>query len=347
MAKTKHTHVPRKQKTKKFDLRPFAIGTIAVGLILVTFSLHAAPTGQLQQTPKVVTASAPAPRQQASPAKPTPAPQPTPAPTPSPKPAVAAVIPQGTKPEPVVTPSPSSSVSSLAPVTTSGSSTSSPASGSATAASPPATTTGYTSANWSGYLAANGSFSAITGSWVVPSVTGVSGVTTADSAWIGIGGVTSGDLIQVGTEDQVSPTGQVFNAAFYELLPDSAITIPSISVSAGDTMIASLKQTSLNQWTITITDQTNGQSFTLNTTYASSDSSAEWIEEDPSYSFRRQVPFDNFHSISFSSGTTTLNENTITIPNSNAEPVTMLDRFGNPIATPSALTGSGFSVTRN
>src|SRR5581483_11881915 len=97
----------------------------------------------------------------------------------------------------------------------------------------------------------------------------------------------SGDLIQVGTQDTVSPTGRSSSSAFYELLPESSTIIPAIAVSTGDHMSASLIETASNEWTITITDTTNGQSFVKNVGYISSNSSAEWIEEDPSYTFRR------------------------------------------------------------
>ncbi len=120
-----------------------------------------------------------------------------------------------------------------------------------------------------------------------------------------------------------------------------------MTVSPGDAITASLREISTSEWTITINDQTNGESFTLNTSYSSLNSSAEWIEEDPSYSFRRQIPFDNFHIVNFSTGTTTSNGTTVGIGVTGSEPVTMVDQFGNPTATPSPLSGSSFSVTRN
>jgi hypothetical protein len=352
MAKKKRKKTTR-LRARLHALQPLAIVAISttfLGLALVT---HSAPVKHTASSPKAVAVTSPAPEQQTStsaPAK-SPAATTTPSPTPSvvkstPTPVTHATIPQSTKPEPVVTPSPSSSVSSLAPVTTTPSSSSG---GSATAQSAPAapTTTGYTSTNWSGYMATTGSFSAITGSWTVPTVTGPAGETSADSAWIGIGGVSSSDLIQVGTEDSVSPSGQASYAGFYELLPESSITIPNLSVNAGDQMSAVLTEVSTGEWTITITDLTNNESFTINKAYSSSNSSAEWIEEDPSYSFRRQIPFDTFGSVAFSSGSTVTNNGTVNIAGSSAEPVTMVNQSDSPVATPSSLSGSSFSVVRN
>jgi hypothetical protein len=358
MAKKKRKHAVKKKKANLLLRlqRPLAI--MVVGIVLVSFALvaHASPTKHTAAPLKQVSAvAAPTPRQQSVVSKTTssvPAPTSTPATstpvTTTPKVVSHTTIPQSTKSEPVVTPSPSSSVSSLAPVTAPSSSEGSGTGGSSTTQSNPGptTTTGYTSSNWSGYMATTGNFTAISGTWTVPSVTGPSGETSADSAWIGIGGVSTSDLIQVGTQDTVSPNGQASSSAFYEMLPESSITIPSIIVTAGDKMTASVTEISSGEWTITITDTTNSQTFTINTAYTSSNSSAEWIEEDPSYSSRRQVPFDDFDTITFSGGTTVSNSSTESIAGSSAEPVTMLNISGTPISTPSTLTGGSFIVTR-
>lgn len=239
------------------------------------------------------------------------------------------------KPEPVATPSPSSKVSGLTPTAP------------APAATPsPQTTTGYTSTNWSGYLATTGSFIGISGSWIATNPTGNGSTTSADSTWIGIGGVTSGDLIQVGTQNIVAANGQVSASAFYEMLPDVSRQVPGVTVSPNDSMSASVTEISNGRWAITITDNTDGESGTINVSYASSLSSAEWIEEDPSYSFRLQIPFDNFHGASFTDGLTTLLGGTsVNIANSTSQPVTMVDGNGNNVAVPSVIGNDGASFT--
>jgi len=249
------------------------------------------------------------------------------------------------KAAPVVTPAPDSSVSSLTPVAPTTPSSTSPS----TAPSSPPTTTSYTSTNWSGYLATNGSFNAVSGSWQATNAIGISGTTSADSTWIGIGGVSTSDLIQVGTQNIIAANGQVSSSAFYELLPDFAQTVPGVTVTPGDSLTASLTEISSGQWSISITDQTNGQSYTATVAYASSNSSAEWVEEDPSYSSNRQIPFDNFQTASFSAGSTTMNGSSTTIAGSNAQSIFMVNHSGQTIAAPSALTsnGAGFTVTRS
>ncbi|HVA11532.1 MAG TPA: G1 family glutamic endopeptidase [Candidatus Dormibacteraeota bacterium] len=245
------------------------------------------------------------------------------------------------KPEPVATPSPSSNVSGLTPTA--------PAPAPASSQVPSSqTTTGYTSTNWSGYLATTGSFIGVSGSWAATSPTGNGSTTSADSTWIGIGGVTAGDLIQVGTQNIVAANGQVSASAFYEMLPNVSQPVPGVTVSPNDSMSASVTEISSGRWAITITDNTDGESDTLDVSYASSLSSAEWIEEDPSYSFRLQIPFDNFHGASFTNARTTLLSGTsANLANSTAQPVTMVDDSGNNIAVPSAIGGDGTSFTVN
>ena len=240
------------------------------------------------------------------------------------------------KPEPVVTPSPSSSVSGLTPTAPAATSSQTPSS---------QTTTGYTSTNWSGYLATNGSFTGISGSWTATLATGSGSTISADSTWIGIGGVTTSDLIQVGTQNTVAADGQVSTSAFYELLPSVSQPVPGVTVSPGDSMTASLSEVSSGQWVIIITDKTDGESDTMTVSYASSLSSAEWIEEDPSFSFRRQIPFDNFHEAFFTDGATIINGSSVNIIASTAQPVTMVNSSGQTVAVSSAIGSDGASLT--
>ncbi len=268
------------------------------------------------------------------------------------------------KPEPVVTPAPSSNVSGLSPTTSTPTPTTptpttpqtSPTTSTPTPTTPTPTTpqtqtptiaTGYLSTNWSGYLATNASFTAVSGTWTVTTATGNNASTSADSTWIGIGGVTSGDLIQTGTQNLISASGQVSTSAFYELLPFSSQQVPDVTVSPGDSMTASIVEGSSEQWTITITDNTDDESSTITVTYNSSLSSAEWIEEDPSYSSRRQIPFDNFTEASFTNTSTIANDSTVDLTESTAQPVTMVDDSGQTIAEPSAIgtDGSSFTIT--
>lgn len=252
------------------------------------------------------------------------------------------------KPQPVVTTAPSSSVSSLKPTSTSSTTPSTSTSPSPSSPQTTTVTSGYTSTNWSGYMATSGSFSAVSGSWTVPHVTGNGSTTSGDAAWIGIGGVTSSDLIQVGTADSVSASGQVSVSFFYEMLPATAQFISTTTINQGDTIHASLSGNN-GVWTITITDVTTNQSFTTTVSYTSSLSSAEWIEEDPSYSGGQLMPLDNFGTVPFSVSYATIGGVSTSLAGAKAEPITLVDGSGHVIAAPSTITsdGLGFSVTHS
>ncbi len=103
------------------------------------------------------------------------------------------------------------------------------------------------------------------------------------SVWIGIGGQSEKSLIQVGTEQDLSGGQETYNA-WYELLPDFSVTINGLTISPGDTIVASLTLTNAkaNIWNIELSDSTNGQTFNLNVNYNSTLSSGEWILERPS-----------------------------------------------------------------
>jgi hypothetical protein len=71
--------------------------------------------------------------------------------------------------------------------------------------------------------------------------------------------------------------------AWYEMLPQEAITIDSMTVSPGDRMQASINLVDANSylWTVSISDLSSGQNFQQTFTYNSTQLSAEWIIERP------------------------------------------------------------------
>ncbi|MHB1864673.1 MAG: G1 family glutamic endopeptidase [Candidatus Saccharimonadales bacterium] len=321
---------------------------------IVSVSVLTTPTSLKQKEPKIPIpqtvntkpATKPKPTPVAPPpTTPAPTPQPAPAPTPPPRP----VITHTSTPQPVTAPSPGTGVNSLSPTPGSGSGnsgSSGSSTGSSTGTSTPPASQSYTSSNWSGYLYNSGSLTAVSASWVAPSPTGNGTSTSADASWIGIGGVSSQDLIQVGTEDTVSAGGTVSTGAFYELLPAVAQNISGLTVTPGDSISASLSEVSSGQWLIEITDNTDNQTFSTTVSYSSSNSSAEWIEEDPSYTNGQLVPFDNYKTIQFSVCKMTDNGVSVNIDSIGADSVTMVNQQGQNISVPSAISNNGFSATR-
>lgn len=207
---------------------------------------------------------------------------------------------------------------------------------------------GTTAFNWSGYVSDNGTYTAIHGSWVVPTITAVSSTNAADATWVGIGGVLSHDLIQAGTEAVPNTSGGINYQAWYELLPGASQTVP-LSVHPGDSMNVSVTQESnaSGLWAISFTDMTTGQSYSTTVSYASSLSSAEWIEEMPA-GVGMSISLDDFGVVNFSGGSTVQNGSSVTISGSGAQPLTMANEMDQLLAVPSALgsDGASFSITR-
>jgi hypothetical protein len=343
-----------KNKHKKTHKRKAIFRTYRAGLLVAVFGLELCGFGaQLRANLNVqrhsyphesaVTLAAPEPSQ--TPLK-TPAPTPVPTPPSTQKQPAHRVA--SAKPAPAVRPAPGSDVSHLVPVLQSSpvpTATPTPAPGRGSGAAP--ATYAYTSTNWSGYLASGGNYTSVTGAWAVPRVSGNGASTSADATWIGIGGVTSDDLIQVGTTDIVSARGQVSSTAFYELLPAAETPVPGMTIGSGDSMSANIHQLSSTKWQISIDDLTRGENFSITVTYTSSLSTAEWIQEDPSYASGGLVPFDDFGLINFSGASAIENGAPQTLATAGAQAIIMVNSHGSPVATPSAIgpDGKSFSVS--
>jgi hypothetical protein len=205
------------------------------------------------------------------------------------------------------------------------------------------------SANWAGYAATGGPFTAVSGTWTVPQVNASSPSGSGDATWVGIGGVVSTDLIQAGTDATVTAAGQVSYTAWVEMLPSPTQTVP-LTVQAEDVITVSIAQQATGSWQITISNQTTSQNYQTTVQYSSSLSSAEWVEEAPSATTSARVhmvTLDNFGQVRFQAGSAQFGGQQVTIAATDAQPLTMSDRSGT-IASPSALgsDGASFTVTR-
>ncbi len=221
------------------------------------------------------------------------------------------------------------------------------------------------SLNWAGYVVAS-NFSSpqhvvtmVNGSWILQSVTCSKHGSTYSSQWVGIGGYFSNDdsLIQTGTESDCS-NGQATYGIWYELLPSAETSITSIAVHPGDEIHAkiSLVPGTANEWNITITDVSNGESFTKIVTYNSSELSGEWVEERPEICTGVICQLTNladFGTAYYGLGYTAIPQteyatvagNTLQIGALPHENFTMVTSSGSVLASPSALTYNGTSFT--
>jgi hypothetical protein len=204
-----------------------------------------------------------------------------------------------------------------------------------------------TSRNWSGYDATNGMYTGVTATWTVPQPT-ATGAPGVGATWVGIGGVESHDLIQAGTQDVASGTGQSEYQAWIELLPQASRQV-KLAVRPGDSVTVSIQEQGqgTGDWQISFTDNTSGQSYQTTEHYASSESSVEWVEEAP-VGQNGLLPLDNFSSVVFSQASATMNGQSQNLSQVGAQPITMLNGSGQPLAVPSAISGDGgsFSIDR-
>ena len=206
----------------------------------------------------------------------------------------------------------------------------------------------HASTNWAGYTAQGGTYGGVGASWNVPSVAAQSAIAT-DATWVGIGGITSGDLIQAGTQALVQD-GQVTYSAWYETLPSYQQKIP-LTIHAGDSITASLTETTPGVWQLSFTDLTTGKNCSQSIPYNSSKSSAEWIEERPIADIGRGfslIPLDQFGSVSFTGAYAIVNGARVTPAAAGATALSMVNGGANQtLATASSLNSSGaFSVSR-
>jgi len=218
-----------------------------------------------------------------------------------------------------------------------------PGAGTAPQPGSPASVTS-SSSNWSGYAAGGGTYTSVTGTWTVPTVSATT--SGADATWVGIGGLTSNDLIQAGTQAMVDGSGTVEYSSWIEMLPQSSKTVP-LSVSAGDSVTVTITQQSGNDWLISMKNNTTNGAYTVTVQYDSSNSSAEWVQEAPSIG-RGLVSLDQFGTLQFSGATAVRDGKSMTASALGAKAITMINRQGQAIAQPSTIAsdGSSFSVTR-
>jgi hypothetical protein len=219
------------------------------------------------------------------------------------------------------------------------------------------------SSNWSGYnqgtLEKNVSgFHSVSGDWIVPTASPHKSRESEFSAtWVGIGGgcvdancmQTDNTLIQTGTEQDVSynalaGTTTEQYSAWWELIPQASTPIDTMTVKPGDHMHATIVETPVGSenWTITLTDVTSGQTFNTTVSYQSTYATAEWIVEQPTVVSVLPLPpsvgdgpLPNLGTVQFSAATANGQSAGLVT----REEVQMTDLLFNPIATPSAPNG--------
>jgi len=216
--------------------------------------------------------------------------------------------------------------------------------------------TGDTSTNWSGYFASGGTFTSVSGSWTVPTVTCTSDADEYSSEWIGIDGATDSTVEQDGVEADCQ-NGSPFYQAWYEFYsentgpPKGVSSVDEIpideSISPGDAMSASVSVAS-NEWTLKISDSTRNWTFTEGPILwtVPAEASAEWIAERPMVN-GSLTSLADFGSVTFTAAAATENGSSESISALGATAIEMTNNGTGTttLAAPLALnsTNEGFT----
>lgn len=173
------------------------------------------------------------------------------------------------------------------------------------------------SPNWAGWVALAvpraerlaSHFTTVSGTWTQPAATCAGAHTSFAAFWVGLGGYSlhSRALEQIGSEADCDRQGTLFYYAWYEFVPRPPVTIHTVKIHPGDSISASVHVSSDNV-SVTLTDNTTGQSYNKNVVMRSpapDTSAADWITEAPSncngINHCKPLLLTNFGQIGFSS----------------------------------------------
>jgi hypothetical protein len=204
--------------------------------------------------------------------------------------------------------------------------------------------------NWAGYAdtaTKAQTFTKVSGSWTVPSVT-CSAEDQITSDWVGLDGFNSNTVEQLGTISWCY-RGTPTYFTWYEMFPANTVEVGT-ALKPGDKISASVTRTGTS-YALKLTDATTaGNNISVTKTCALAtckDTSAEWISERPSFS-TGIVPQAHYNAFKLTSGAQTASGTAGTIgtgPGVNA--ITMIDSTqAYNLGTVSGLTGgNSFSTT--
>lgn len=142
------------------------------------------------------------------------------------------------------------------------------------------------SSNWSGYAqetSAPGTFTGVSDTFVVPTVDTSTKGTQYVADWVGIGGYNDSTLVQTGIQAVVQTRRGdrvVTYDAWTEIIPAAEKPL-ALTILPGDTVTASVLETSTNEWKMEVDDVTSGHHAAVSVAYDSSGESAEAINERP------------------------------------------------------------------
>jgi hypothetical protein len=145
--------------------------------------------------------------------------------------------------------------------------------------------------NWSGYVATGSGFDSASVNWTEPQVS-CNSSNDLMAPWVGIDGYGSQSVEQTGVQTDCS-SGSPEYSAWYEMYPDSPVFYND-PVSAGDQITSSVTTDGNGNYTLTLSDTTQGWTETTPASYQGANASAEAIIESPT------AAYPDFGSVNFS-----------------------------------------------
>jgi hypothetical protein len=204
------------------------------------------------------------------------------------------------------------------------------------------------SPDWGGYAVTGSGFTKVLGSWIAPTVNCTETSDALSSYWVGMDGYSNATVEQIGTEADCSGSTPSYYA-WFDFFPAPRQLIPSIKVSPGDKMSATVSYSG-GIFTLKMTNHTTGKAFQWAQAVSADRTSAEWIV----YGFD---PLADFTSVSLGDDYTRVNDTNWAVDTAVTGPISdfgtkvhkvkLVDSNGTVKANPSALTtdGSSFKIT--
>ena len=147
--------------------------------------------------------------------------------------------------------------------------------------------------NWGGYAATGSGFTSVSATWVEPSAT-CNSRNDLYAPWVGLDGYGSSTVEQTGVQTDCS-SGQPVDSFWYEMYPANPVYPSGYTVTAGDTIHASVTYTN-RKFTLTMQDVTRGWTYTTSKSLSRARrASAEAIIESP------PAAYPNFGTLQFTS----------------------------------------------
>ena len=165
-----------------------------------------------------------------------------------------------------------------------------------------------TSIHWSGYATTDYRYDDVKGSWVEPAVNCSPGQNADSVFWVGLDGLPSGPVEQIGT-DAACSSGTPSYQAWYELYPAASVKLSNMDypVYPGDALTGEVSTNFDGNFTFTLQDTTQGWTYNATNVTSTAGSAAggytaEWIAEAPEDfcgSSGCLAPLANFGTVNF------------------------------------------------